>query len=501
MDSMDNGRERFEALEQRTEHLQQPTRTVERRLRWWRSPWSVAVVAALGLALAYPFTVQAKTFHCGAGDVQCLIDAINEANANGQKNTIHLAAGTYPLTAIDNGTIGDFNGLPVITSRLSITGKGAETTIIEMAVGARFLQVQTTGDLRLTGLTLRGTGSEGGAQLGGALFNSGSLTVRHCTLIENGAPFGAAGIFNQGTLTLHASLLRDNVSTLVGGPGGGLINAGGVVRITHTTFDGNFADGAGGLSNRGTMTIAHTTFVNNQAAAAGGGLDNFSTGTLTITDSTFVNNHAPLSLGGGLVNRGTLTITNTTFNANTAGAGGGGVVNSGILTLINSTIADNRAGDAGGGVDNVGIVRVVNTVLAGNTRRGTSVPDDCRGPVTSLGHNLIGEPTGCTITLQPSDLTGDPGLGPFTDNGQPGQGHFPLLPTSPAIDAGDDAACPRRDQLGQRRVNIPKVGTSRCDIGAIEFRDKDDRHADHEDDKEDDKDDEHDGTQRQRSMH
>jgi hypothetical protein len=37
MDSMDNFRERFEALEQRTEHLQQHIRTVERRLRWWRS--------------------------------------------------------------------------------------------------------------------------------------------------------------------------------------------------------------------------------------------------------------------------------------------------------------------------------------------------------------------------------------------------------------------------------------------------------------------------------
>ena len=36
MDSMDNFRERFEALEQRTEQLQQHTRMVERRLRWWR---------------------------------------------------------------------------------------------------------------------------------------------------------------------------------------------------------------------------------------------------------------------------------------------------------------------------------------------------------------------------------------------------------------------------------------------------------------------------------
>jgi hypothetical protein len=64
--------------------------------------------------------------------------------------------------------------------------------------------------------------------------------------------------------------------------------------------------------------------------------------------------------------------------------------------------------------------------------------------------------------LLPTDLTGDPGLGPFTDDGIPGHGHFPLLPGSPAIDAGNDAACPATDQLGQSRVG-------RCDIGAIEF--------------------------------
>jgi hypothetical protein len=101
MESMDNIRERFEALEQRTERLQQPTRIVERRQRWWLSPWCVAV-AALGLALALSLPVQAKTFHCRAGDVQCLIDAINQANANGDKNTIRLEAGTYTLTAVDN---------------------------------------------------------------------------------------------------------------------------------------------------------------------------------------------------------------------------------------------------------------------------------------------------------------------------------------------------------------------------------------------------------------
>jgi hypothetical protein len=154
------------------------------------------------------------------------------------------------------------------------------------------------------------------------------------------------------------------------------------------------------------------------------------------------------------------------------------------MVITNSTIARNLGAGfggigvppSGGLVNSGGTVILHNTILALNSGGFSLVPvPDCAGVVTSRGHNLIGDPTGCTITLRPSDLTGDPGLDTFTADGAPGQGHFPLLPTSQAIDAGDDAACPRWDQLGQRRVNIPHVGTSRCDIGAIEFPGQDDR--------------------------
>jgi hypothetical protein len=140
------------------------------------------------------------------------------------------------------------------------------------------------------------------------------------------------------------------------------------------------------------------------------------------------------------------------------------------VTLINSTITHNAGGLGVGGISNRGsTVTLQNTLLAGNTRSHPMEGPDCVGPITSLGHNLIGDPTGCTITLQDTDLTGDPGLGTFTDDGIPGHGHFPLLSMSPAINAGDGAACPRRDQLGARRHKP-------CDIGAIEFQDQDDRH-------------------------
>ena len=209
-------------------------------------------------------------------------------------------------------------------------------------------------------------------------------------------------------------------------------------------------------------------------------------GTVIITESAILDNGTDFA--GAISNNGTMVITNTTIAANHSLSGfrGGGIVNSGgTLLLTNSTLADNIASEGGGGITQTGgTVLLLNTILAQNRfpddprfRPPPGSGPDCAGSITSLGHNLIGDPTGCTITLQPSDLTGDPGLGPFTDNGRPGNGHFPLLPTSQAIEAGNNALCPRTDQLGRRRIGP-------CDIGAIEFRDRDDRHQE-EDDKQD----------------
>jgi hypothetical protein len=44
MDSMDNFRKRFEALEQQMKGMGTHTRMVERRPRWWHIHWGVAAV-------------------------------------------------------------------------------------------------------------------------------------------------------------------------------------------------------------------------------------------------------------------------------------------------------------------------------------------------------------------------------------------------------------------------------------------------------------------------
>jgi hypothetical protein len=90
---------------------------------------SLPVVAALVLVLLASGVAQAAVFPCPAGDVDCLIAAINTANGNGAEDTIQREAGTSPLTTIDNETDGP-NGLPSITSSITLHGAGADTTIM-----------------------------------------------------------------------------------------------------------------------------------------------------------------------------------------------------------------------------------------------------------------------------------------------------------------------------------------------------------------------------------
>jgi hypothetical protein len=297
----------------------------------------MTLAAALLRTWMAPHLTQAKTFHCGAADTQCLIASITEANTNGQKtNSIRLEAGTYTLTAVNN-TIDRPNGLPSATSTLTITGEGADITILKAPFSVpffRLLQVAASGTLTLEGLTLRNGITTAGSGDGSGIRNHGTLTVTNCSLEDN------------------------------------------------------------------------------------------------------------------------------------QGKQGGGIRNHGVLTRTNSTLTNNRSSPNGGGIlISDGTVFLQNIILARNTILGTGQDSDCAGPITSLGNNLIGTPSDCTITLQPTDLRGNPGLDAYTDDGTPGNGYFPLLLTSQAIDAGNDAACPKIDQLGEPRHKP-------CDIGAIEFQEK-----------------------------
>jgi hypothetical protein len=314
---------------------------------------------------------------------------------------------------------------------------------------------------------------------------SGQLTVaKDLTVDGPGAGViavsgnNASRVFAIGaTFTVDISgltIANGKFGSTAGGGGGGILNAG-TLTLTDSTLSGNSALGTlgslgGGIYNTGTLTIAACTLSGNSASNAftssGGAIDNYQ-GTVTITASTLSGNTASggrPTFGGAIANdQGTLTITASTLSGNSAtsagGGNGGGIYNTGTLTVTSSTLSGNSA-RTGGGIDNVGgTVSSRNTLLAGNT---ASTSPDIAGPLTSQGHNLIGDGSGGS-GFSATDLVGtsanpiDPRLGPLQDNGGPTQTRAPLA-GSPALDAGDSALLGTADQRGVARAGGVNIG-------------------------------------------
>ena len=223
-----------------------------------------------------------------------------------------------------------------------------------------------------------------------------------------------------------------------------------VVTISNLTIANGSGSFGGGVANHGTLTLTNVSLIGDVAANSGGGIYNDSTGTLTIANCTFSGNSA--HAGGGIYTQtnmpqdGTLNLTNTTVSGNTArNSQGGG------LFAFNTTVT------------------LTNTIIAANTDPMTgNAPDDITGAVASGSlNNLIG--TGGSGGLM-NGTNGNlvnvaaPLLGPLGLYGSAsGAETLPLLPGSPAIDAGTATGAPSTDQRGMGRMGG-------VDIGAFESR-------------------------------
>lgn len=114
-----------------------------------------------------------------AGDTAGLISAINAANGSaGTPDTICLTSSSYTITAVDNTTNGA-NGLPSITSDITIVGNGAVINRGAAAPAFRLFHVAVNGKLSLEDLTISGGNASGAApaDAGGAIYNRGTLIL------------------------------------------------------------------------------------------------------------------------------------------------------------------------------------------------------------------------------------------------------------------------------------------------------------------------------------
>jgi hypothetical protein len=359
------------------------------------------------------------------------------------------------------GTIELASPLPDLATNLNIEGPGANQLAVQRSTADgtpdfSIFTISSTATVVLSGLTI----ADGSATLGGGIFNDGgSLTVSDSILADNLALTGG-GITNFGSLTVSNSTLANNIAD---SKGGGIANFG-VLSISYSTLSGNSASTGGAIYNfdGAILTVSYST-VRSNFAHFGGGIG-INGGMVTLTNSTLTGNSA--GVGAGVLNlfSGILSVSNCTFAGNSAADEGGAIENDtgAIATVDNSTVSVNSAA-RGGGVFNDGSLACRDTILAGNT---AADGPDLFGNLISQGHNLFGDGTGGN-GFDVSDLLNvNPLLGPLQDNGGP-TWTIPLLPGSPAVDAGGSQDVPEWDQRG---AGFPRVVDNRMDIGAFQVQ-------------------------------
>jgi predicted outer membrane repeat protein len=331
------------------------------------------------------------------------------------------------------------------------------------------------GTLTVSGSTVRRNlaGSEGGGIV------ADTVTLTGSTVTGNRAGSYGGGIEGD-TVVLTGSTVSGNTVLTVGGEGGGVYAF--TVTLTGSTVSGNFAVGPGGGLFGYTVALSRSTVRGNSTGGDGGGI--WAGFTATLTGSTVSGNAAGGS-GGGIYADTTATLTNSTVSGNSAGGLGGGLIAHGA-SLLNVTITENSAHTGGGVFGGNGTLTVHNTIIAQNFVDVTGSAPDVSGAFTSLGHNLIADPTGSTGFANgvSGDHVGtaaaplDAMLGPLQNNGGPTQTHA-LLAGSPAIDKGDNNAVdPVTHQpltTDQRGAGHPRQkdgngdGLAMVDIGAFEL--------------------------------
>jgi hypothetical protein len=244
-----------------------------------------------------------------------------------------------------------------------------------------------------------------------------------------------------------------------------------------------FGDGQGGaIVSRGDLEIQSSAFISNLADA----------GDVPPDCCSPLSAQAGNSAGGALMTEGRLLMFNSTLAANSAAGGvstspgafsgtayGGGVaVLAGTNSFLNVTFSGNEVHTSnprkafGTSVAVIaGQASLTNSIL--NSPPGST---NVFGVILDGGHNICSDGS-AQFALPSSHNNVDPLLGPLTAS--EGLTPFlPLLPASPAIDAGSDLASPATDQRAVARPMgqatdigafelAPKIALSRSSEGAV----------------------------------
>lgn len=210
--------------------------------------------------------------------------------------------------------------------------------------------------------------------------------------------------------------------------GGGMYNANGSPSVKNCAFSRNSASRGGGMGNLASHPMVTNCTFDDNWAEYGSGMYNGDSSSPAVINCTFASNAA--LYGGGICNRNTSSpaLTNCIFGGNSAQCGGAIWNYIGCApTLVNCTLSGNTASSGGAIWSFYGAPTMANCILWDNE------PDEVfywyKAPVITYSNVQGGWPGAGNIAVDPLFVNA-------------AHGDYRLLPGSPCIDAGDNAAVP-----------------------------------------------------------
>jgi predicted outer membrane repeat protein len=366
---------------------------------------AAATTAAMLVVVTEPALAGEVVINVGPG--QSIQAAISGAS-DGQ--TILVAPGTYHEAINFMGkavTLRSSGGADVTV----IDGSGLNTSVVTFDSGEGL-------DSVLDGFTITGgTGTGAYTKIGGGIFvDVTSPTIANCVLTGNTASGGGGAYLAGSSGVLTNCRFEGNQTTgsdTNAGGGAGLLVGSGAPVITGCVFRGNMAAGYGG----------------------GGGMS-IVTGFASVSSCLFVDNGAYFA-GGMRIHGAWCEIANCTFSENTAATFGGAVRTTGATLTP---------------------VPLTNCILWGNsaTYGGQQIIDQAGGQSTLDSCTVQGGWSGNGANNSAADPMFMSALG----------GDFRLLPGSPCIDSGANAAVSSEVDL----AGLPRIVNGMVDRGAYEVQ-------------------------------
>jgi CSLREA domain-containing protein len=429
--------------------------------------------------------------------------------------TANSAGATTDYYSVEGGGIYAEENL--VLSHCTISDNSLSTGYGSNAAGAG---VYADEESTLTDCTFSGNVihlGEDASAYGAGFYGEEEVAMTGCTVSGNSIASGdktntyaeGAGIYLDDDSQVSDSAITGNF--IVAGPeseneGAGAYNSG-ESSFTNVTIQNNYINGAASSENSGAglysgddLELEGCTIEGNSITGAadsvnsGGGIysdDDLIMRNSLIAGNTVTGGTDSTNTAGGLRSEYRTDVVNTTVSGNSVGGGslnrGGGIYRhqswqfDDPLRLINVTVTNNSVTGADGTTTSGGGLFVTewpaqlgNSIVAANTSSGTG--PDVSGQLHSQGHNLFGNTSGITTTLEGSDLQNvNARLGPLQNNGGPTKTHALLetAPASPAIDAGDDDIAQDPDTgealtTDQRGAGFPRSLGNAVDIGAYE---------------------------------